>query len=188
MEPLGRGPDRVEVRHRLAHPVGADLARVAAATPVVDGGGIRSGLERWGVILADRAEPGIFTGVRELDRIYGANILAGLFDAIERRLVRMLRAQTDLVLEYNRSLTPEEKAIVEFMRDGPRSTGQSGHWLRFAQDVSRRDGNDLDAVRALFDAHAGEIAAVIEESLVALGDGDPLLIPCLSTRVPLGVN
>ena len=30
------------------------------------------------------------------------------------------------------------------MRDGPRSTGQSGHWLRFAQDVSRRDKHDLD--------------------------------------------
>ncbi|MEO8496326.1 MAG: vanadium-dependent haloperoxidase, partial [Planctomycetota bacterium] len=28
--------------------------------------------------------------------------------------------------------------------DGPRSTGQSGHWLRFAQDVSRRDKYDLD--------------------------------------------
>ena len=42
-------------------------------------------------------------------------------------------------LAYNNSLTNEQKAIVEFMRDGPRSTGQSGHWLRFAQDVSRRD-------------------------------------------------
>jgi hypothetical protein len=55
-----------------------------------------------------------------------------------------LRRQTDLVLQYNNSLTPREKAMVEFMRDGPRSTGQSGHWLRFAQDVSRRDQNDLD--------------------------------------------
>jgi hypothetical protein len=55
-----------------------------------------------------------------------------------------LRRQTEIVLELNCELTPEDKAIVEFMRDGPRSTGQSGHWLRFAQDVSRRDGNDLD--------------------------------------------
>ncbi len=30
------------------------------------------------------------------------------------------------------------------MRDGPRSTGQAGHWLRLAQMVSRRDGNGLD--------------------------------------------
>lgn len=63
----------------------------------------------------------------------------------------LLKAQTDLVLRYNQELTPEQKAIVEFMRDGPRSTGQSGHWLRFAQDVSRRDHNDLDTdVRLYF--------------------------------------
>jgi hypothetical protein len=56
----------------------------------------------------------------------------------------LLRQQTDIVLQMNQTLTDEQKAVVEFMRDGPRSTGQSGHWLRFAQDVSRRDGNDLD--------------------------------------------
>jgi hypothetical protein len=55
-----------------------------------------------------------------------------------------LRKETDQVLAYNIGLTNQEKAIVEFMRDGPRSTGQSGHWLRFAQDVSRRDKHDLD--------------------------------------------
>lgn len=47
-------------------------------------------------------------------------------------------------IDMNASLTPEQKAIVEFMRDGPRSTGQSGHWLRFAQAVSRRDKNNLE--------------------------------------------
>lgn len=56
----------------------------------------------------------------------------------------VLKKETDQVLEYNKNLTNEQKAIVEFMRDGPRSTGQSGHWLRFAQDVSRRDKHDLD--------------------------------------------
>lgn len=54
------------------------------------------------------------------------------------------------LMDFNASLTPEQKAIVEFMRDGPRSTGQSGHWLRFAQDVSRRDHNDLDRDVKLF--------------------------------------
>jgi hypothetical protein len=49
------------------------------------------------------------------------------------------------------------------MRDGPGSTGQSGHWLRFAQDVSRRDGNDLDTDMKLFftvamAAHDGFVA------------------------------
>lgn len=56
----------------------------------------------------------------------------------------LLRKQTEEVLAYNNSLTPDQKACVEFMRDGPRSTGQSGHWLRFAQDVSRRDKHTLD--------------------------------------------
>ncbi len=55
-----------------------------------------------------------------------------------------LKKETDQVLEYNAKLTNEQKAVVEFMRDGPRSTGQSGHWLRFAQDVSRRDKHNLD--------------------------------------------
>lgn len=48
------------------------------------------------------------------------------------------------------NLTIEQKAIVEFMRDGPRSTGQSGHWLQFAQDVSRRDRYGLDEDVKLF--------------------------------------
>jgi hypothetical protein len=55
-----------------------------------------------------------------------------------------LKKEADQVLAYNNSLTNQQKAVVEFMRDGPRSTGQSGHWLRFAQDVSRRDKHDLD--------------------------------------------
>ena len=56
----------------------------------------------------------------------------------------LLRKEADQVLAYNNQLTNHEKAVVEFMRDGPRSTGQSGHWLRFAQDLSRRDKHDLD--------------------------------------------
>ncbi len=67
---------------------------------------------------------------------------------------RLLREQTETVLKYNEGLTKEQKAIVEFMRDGPRSTGQSGHWLRFAQDVSRRDKQGLDADVKLYFAVA----------------------------------
>jgi hypothetical protein len=61
-----------------------------------------------------------------------------------------LQKEVDEVLHFNATLTPEQKAIVEFMRDGPRSTGQSGHWLRLAQDVSKRDKNDLDRDVKLF--------------------------------------
>jgi hypothetical protein len=65
-----------------------------------------------------------------------------------------LKQEVDEVLKFNASLTDEQKAIVEFMRDGPRSTGQSGHWLRFAQDVSRRDKHTLDQDVKLFFAVA----------------------------------
>lgn len=67
----------------------------------------------------------------------------------------LLRKQVDEVLAFNRELTPRDKAVVEFMRDGPRSTGQSGHWLRFAQDVSRRDRQTLDQDVKLYFAIAG---------------------------------
>ncbi|HLG43187.1 MAG TPA: vanadium-dependent haloperoxidase [Planctomycetota bacterium] len=55
-----------------------------------------------------------------------------------------LKKEVDECIVSNAGLSPEHKAIVEFMRDGPRSTGQSGHWLRFAADVSRRDRHTLD--------------------------------------------
>ncbi len=61
-----------------------------------------------------------------------------------------LLKEVDECIEFNATLTPEQKAIVEFMRDGPRSTGQSGHWLKFAQVVSTRDRNDLDQDVKLF--------------------------------------
>lgn len=65
-----------------------------------------------------------------------------------------LARDVDEILDFNARLTPGQKALVEFMRDGPRSTGQSGHWLRFAQAVSRRDGYGLDQDVRLFFAVA----------------------------------
>jgi PAP2 superfamily len=55
-----------------------------------------------------------------------------------------LKAEVDECLKFNAELTPQTRAIVEFMRDGPRSTGQSGHWLKFAQLVSKRDHHTLE--------------------------------------------
>lgn len=55
-----------------------------------------------------------------------------------------LKKEVDECIAVNQNLSPQQKAIVEFMRDGPRSTGQSGHWLRFAQDISRRDRHGID--------------------------------------------
>ena len=49
-------------------------------------------------------------------------------------------------IRVNAGLTLEQKTIVEFMREGPHSTGQSGHWLQFSSDLPRRaptDGLDM---------------------------------------------
>ena len=75
----------------------------------------------------------------------------------------MLRQQTDAVLAFTEHLTPMQKGMVEFLRDGPRATGPGGHWLRFAQDVSRRDRHDLDRDVKLYFA----IAGVAFDALVA---------------------
>ncbi len=65
------------------HQIGAGLRTIAKETPVVDGSGIRAGLERWAVILADRAEPGIFEEKRIL-MTPGLNH-NGLAQSLERR-------------------------------------------------------------------------------------------------------
>jgi hypothetical protein len=55
-----------------------------------------------------------------------------------------LEKEVQEVIEMQANLTDEQKALVEFMRDGPKSVQQAGHWLIFAQDVSRRDNHRLD--------------------------------------------
>lgn len=56
----------------------------------------------------------------------------------------LLEAQVREVVTLQGGLTNEQKALVEFMRDGPRSVQQAGHWLMFARDVSVRDRHTLD--------------------------------------------
>ena len=48
------------------------------------------------------------------------------------------------VVALQAGLTNEQKALVEFMRDGPRSVQQAGHWLVFSRDISLRDDHTLD--------------------------------------------
>ncbi len=55
-----------------------------------------------------------------------------------------LEAEVKEVMELQASLTDKDKALVEFMRDGPQSVQQAGHWLKFAQEVSVRDNHTLD--------------------------------------------
>ena len=48
------------------------------------------------------------------------------------------------VVDLQANLTNEQKALVEFMRDGPKSVQQAGHWFIFAQNISVRDEHTLD--------------------------------------------
>ncbi len=57
---------------------------------------------------------------------------------------KQLEDEVNEVVEFQAQLTHEQKALVEFMRDGPRSVQQAGHWLIFAQHVSVRDQHTLD--------------------------------------------
>ncbi len=55
-----------------------------------------------------------------------------------------LKEEVKEVVDLQAALTNEQKALVEFMRDGPQSVQQAGHWLVFAQKVSVRDQHTLD--------------------------------------------
>jgi len=61
-----------------------------------------------------------------------------------------LEAEVKEVVELQANLTNDQKALVEFMRDGPASVQQAGHWLKFAMNVSVRDSNNLDEDVKLF--------------------------------------
>jgi hypothetical protein len=55
-----------------------------------------------------------------------------------------LAKDVEAVVNYQANLTDEQRALVEFMRDGPTSVQQAGHWLIFARNVSVRDNHTLD--------------------------------------------
>lgn len=57
---------------------------------------------------------------------------------------KQLEEEVKEVVEMQANLTDYQKALVEFMRDGPQSVQQAGHWLKFAQEVSIRDKHTLD--------------------------------------------
>lgn len=57
---------------------------------------------------------------------------------------QQLKNEVKEVTELQANLTNEQKALVEFMRDGPKSVQQAGHWFIFSQDVSVRDNHNLD--------------------------------------------
>lgn len=66
------------------------------------------------------------------------------------------------VVDMQANLTNEQKALVEFMRDGPKSVQQAGHWFMFAQNVSLRDNHTLDQdVKMYFLVEAAAMDAFI---------------------------
>lgn len=57
---------------------------------------------------------------------------------------KQLEEEVKEVVNLQANLTNEQKALVEFMRDGPLSVQQAGHWLKFAMNVSVRDHHSID--------------------------------------------
>jgi hypothetical protein len=58
--------------------------------------------------------------------------------------------QVQEILGYSANLTDEQKAIVEYWADGPDSELPPGHWVLFAQWVSRRDRHTVDDDAKMF--------------------------------------
>ncbi|MEX2232576.1 MAG: vanadium-dependent haloperoxidase [Cyclobacteriaceae bacterium] len=73
-----------------------------------------------------------------------------------------LKKEVKEVIDLQANLTPEQKALIEFMRDGPKSVQQAGHWFIFSQQVSVRDQHTLDEdVKMYFLVQAAAMDAFI---------------------------
>ncbi len=60
------------------------------------------------------------------------------------------QAQADELLAISARLTDEQKVVTEYWADGPGTVQPPGHWMLFAQTVSRWDGHDLSRDVQLF--------------------------------------
>ncbi len=124
------GLERLPAQLRLGgvsipHSIGSSFPTAATATPVVDGSGVCGGLERWGVILADRAQPGIFAQKRVLV-VPGLNH-GGMTQALYRH-TRHLRYADPLVyfalpdlpgVGSRRTLDQAATPTLEQLKDAP---------------------------------------------------------------------
>ncbi|MBE2240817.1 MAG: serine carboxypeptidase [Caldilineaceae bacterium] len=191
--------------HR-SHEVGVTLPGAASKTPVVDGGGIRPGLERWAVILADRAQPGIFAEKRVL-MTPGLNH-SGLVQALARHTKSIHYADPiiyfglpDVPLVGARS-TLEQAALptLEQLKDAPFRRlmplpGAPGH-TRAAEPFQKADviAGDIGAIRRYAPERLAHKTVVVEWAEQA--DLDDLrrrgvsivvtLMPSLDPGNPLG--
>jgi predicted amino acid dehydrogenase len=160
------------------HVLGAGLPRLAQTTPVVDGSGVRAGLERWGVILADRAQPGIFSQKRIL-LTPGLNH-AGLAQALERHSPNLRYADPCVYFGLpavwgvgsRQTLDQVAGATLEQLKDAPyrRIIPQPG------QPGSPRDPKPFEWAQVL----AGDIGAIrryapqhlAQKTVITLGASD----------------
>jgi len=93
------------------------------------------------------------------------------------------REQAEELVTLSAGLTDREKMIAEYCSDGPGSDQAPGHWLRFAQFVSKRDHHTLyDDVKlffalsnAMFDASIAAWDAKREYDSVRPATAIPLL-------------
>lgn len=107
------------------HEVGATLPAFAATTPVVDGSGVRDGLERWGVTLADRAQPGIFAE-KHILMVPGLNH-TGLAQALSRHSPNVRYADPVVYFAlpdfpgagYRQTLDQAATPTLEQLKDAP---------------------------------------------------------------------
>jgi len=107
------------------HDIGSLLPTMAQKTAVVDGCGLRAGLERWAVILAEREQPGIFNQKRIL-MVPGLNH-RGLTSALSRRTPSLRYADPGVyfglpfVAGVGRKVTLQQASIrtLEQLKDAP---------------------------------------------------------------------
>jgi hypothetical protein len=72
------------------------------------------------------------------------------------------QTNVDEMLQFSSGLDLEKKLIVEYWADGPASELPPGHWGLFAQFVSQRDSNSIDAdVKMFFTMHNASFDAGI---------------------------
>jgi len=58
--------------------------------------------------------------------------------------------QAQEIMNFSANLTDEQKTIVEYWADGPGTELPPGHWARFAQAVSHREGYGVDDDTKMF--------------------------------------
>lgn len=143
---------------RRTHAVGGRLAASTKHTPVVDGSGVRGGLERWGIQLAGRAQPGIFNQKRVL-MVPGLNH-NGMAQALGRRASHLAYGDPEIFFGL-----PELPGIGSRATLGP-AAGLTLDQLRSApfdrlHPAAGRGSHSLDARGRQSDVLAGDLDAVL---------------------------